>query len=508
MAYGSLSDILDTLCSSVAKLHLAPSRTLSNRWRHERLHMLEKAATAILREPTKIITDTKGHHTLRLEGQFEDCDESEEEAVLLVGQFRRMKISVRNLDKLPRTCRRATLRRVRQALIPYQSKPVVFKPNVGRARCGALFNLRNVVEQRVKLHYMQQPQGRVPPKFGIVICVDATPFWKANATRGDVYIDLADSTRSAGRPSLWSTWFTFDGSDDADPLRLADKLGQLDAQVGELQRDGIATPTVTVEVECFLTGDGKGMCAGHTKLKCRCWHCDLAFEDFGGDNLRPSDFIISIQWGVFLRSIPPTRRVGDMVHCRCKIVNAIFKRLFSDGQISQGRALGPLLRSVVQSVMQAATHIPSEIRDAPRPTKDGNFDLAGGRWFARDQANHAKVVQLIQQHVGPQERVVVGGTRIPLHAVIQRMLLSLWYMEKCWSNKIGLTNKEVESYRWAVGQFANDWRALQWQPTVWVHWTCVHSGWFAAKYRNFYIFLASPPKGGTWSSRWTSAIHF
>ena len=103
-------------------------------------------------------------------------------------------------------------------------------------------------------------------------------------------------------------------------------------------------------------------------------------------------------------------------------------------------------------------------------------------------------MQLIQQHVGPQERVAVGGTSIPLHAVIQRMLLSLWEMEKCWSNKIGLTNKEVESYRRAVGQFANDWRALQWQPTVWVHWTCVHSGWFVVEYRNFYIFSSIPTK--------------
>ena len=251
MAFGSLSEILDTLCSSVAKLHLPASRTLSNGWCHERLCMLEKAATAILRERTKIIKGTKGHRTLRLEGQFENCDESEEEAVLLVGQFLMMRISVCNLDKLPRTCRRATPRRVRQALIPKWPKPVVFKPNVGLAGRGALFNLRDEVEQRVKLRYMQKHQGRVPPKFRIVICVDATPCWKASATRGYVYINLADSTRSAGRPSLWSTWFTFDGSDDADPLRLADKLGQLDARVVELQRDGIATPTVTVEVECF-----------------------------------------------------------------------------------------------------------------------------------------------------------------------------------------------------------------------------------------------------------------
>ena len=30
----------------------------------------------------------------------------------------------------------------------------------------------------------------------------------------------------------------------------------------------------------------------------------------------------------------------------------------------------------MQSVMQAAAHIPSEIGGTPRPTKDGNFDLA------------------------------------------------------------------------------------------------------------------------------------
>ena len=46
---------------------------------------------------------------MQLEGLFEDCDESGEEAVLLVGHFRRMKVSVRNLDKLPRTYRRSTL---------------------------------------------------------------------------------------------------------------------------------------------------------------------------------------------------------------------------------------------------------------------------------------------------------------------------------------------------------------------------------------------------------------
>ena len=178
-----------------------------------------------------------------------------------------MKISVRNLDKIPRTCRRSTLRRVHQALIPYRSKPVVFKPNVGHARCGALFNIPDVVGQRVKWHYTQQPQGCVLPKFRIVIGVDATPFWKASATRGDVYIDLGDSACSAGRPSLWSPWFTFDGSHDA----------HLSRHVAERQRNGIATPqralgtrlnAKVVPAKWFQCSNEKGRNKKSSKLIC------------------------------------------------------------------------------------------------------------------------------------------------------------------------------------------------------------------------------------------------
>ena len=83
----------------------------------------------------------------------------------------------------------------------------------------------------------------------------------------------------------------------------------------------------------------------------------------------------------------------------------------------------------------------------------------------------------------------------------QRMLLSLWYMEKCWSNKIGLTNKEVEWYRRAVGQFANDWRALQWQPTVRYIGHVSSLGGLRLSTAIFIFFPASPPKRGTWNSR-------
>ena len=36
-----------------------------------------------------------------------------------------------------------------------------------------------------------------------------------------------------------------------------------------------------------------------------------------------------VRYGVFLRTIPPARRVGDYCHAAARIVNAIFKRLLA-----------------------------------------------------------------------------------------------------------------------------------------------------------------------------------
>ena len=81
---------------------------------------------------------------------------------------------------------------------------MLFKPSVGRACRRALFNLQEVVEQRLKLQYKGNTERHIPPKFNILICADATPFWKASATRGDVYVDLPGSTWWVGRPSSWT----------------------------------------------------------------------------------------------------------------------------------------------------------------------------------------------------------------------------------------------------------------------------------------------------------------
>ena len=146
----------------------------------------------------------------------------------------------------PRTCRRATLRRLRQALIPYRSKPVVFKPSVGRARCGALFNLASSDPSNA---------NHVDHKLGLpalrVLCAKSTytsPRVALAFQKGGIHANDNTKLRRCA-----SSGFLHVARHHTllhhDPLRLVDKFGQLDAQLGELQRDGIATPTVTVELQ-------------------------------------------------------------------------------------------------------------------------------------------------------------------------------------------------------------------------------------------------------------------
>ena len=88
--------------------------------------------------------------------------------------------------------------------------------------------------------------------------------------------------------------------------------------MADLQREGVVVCGQRYPVLCYLTGDGQGMKAAHHKDRSRGWHYDTAFADLGGENLATCpDFQPRVQWGAFLRDIPPQRRIGDMAHAAC-----------------------------------------------------------------------------------------------------------------------------------------------------------------------------------------------
>ena len=144
------------------------------------------------------------------------------------------------------------------------------------------------------------------PVVKVVISVDATHMWHQSATRCDAFVDVqGEEGRWAGCPSMWSTWFTFDGPDDCGPLRVADEKGGLNAMVADLQKEGVVVCGQRYPVLCYL----KGMKAAHHKEGSRCWHCDTAFADFGGETWRRARISNRVCGGGHSCGISPRRDV-------------------------------------------------------------------------------------------------------------------------------------------------------------------------------------------------------
>ena len=99
--------------------------------------------------------------------------------------------------------------------------------------------------------------------------------------RCDVHIN-ARKEGATGKPSCWSTWWIFDGSDDADAIRAADVRGKLNEQVRQMLQDfqvSLVTGTFHA-VEACLTGDGKAMLNSNFMEGHRCWLCDTPMDQW------------------------------------------------------------------------------------------------------------------------------------------------------------------------------------------------------------------------------------
>ena len=106
MARTSLRKELDIFRERVVLLGLKPGSTLVPKRRDERLAGVEAAAAAILGERVTIAKDSTGKWVMDIkafsDGAVQPEDDSEEEAAELLHEWRRMKLSVRNLLKLRR----------------------------------------------------------------------------------------------------------------------------------------------------------------------------------------------------------------------------------------------------------------------------------------------------------------------------------------------------------------------------------------------------------------------
>ena len=175
-------------------------------------------------------------------------------------------------------------------------------------------------------------------------------------------------------------------------------------------------------------GDGKGMKATHHKDGRRCWHCDTAYADFGGENLRPCPhFQAGVRWGAFLRDIPPERRIGDMAHAASRVCGCVLNRAMADERVSTCPALVNKIKELIIDVNQDAAKIPSDTRLAPQRTT-GCLDITSTPVFIGVTSKRpVQLAVMCKQHSG----VVRVGQHGSFDVFLLRLFVALQYMHRC-----------------------------------------------------------------------------
>ena len=381
----------------------------------------------------------------------------------------------------------------RRALTPYDAVAVRVRGHRDKKRAAAAVPLADLVGEQVRLAPEQEvfTPSSATDKIPVLVCADATPLWRAAATRCDVFVGVwRGGPASAGNPDNWVTWWVMDGSHGRGRLCAMDAEAGLNAQIEHLQSNcNVPFEDGTVlGYEVGMTGDGKGMHVVNYSPDGKCWSCDdhESLELVEGVNEQ-------VRWGASLRAIPTPRRVGDYAHATARRCNATQKRLQQDvsSLVQEGDGVGVIgrLKDVSGDLMQASQNIPQADRVALRPTKKDAFDLTSARVFLDDTQYQHRVVDLLKEYY-PHHRAPNGATKV--YTVVHTILLALAQFRTLWRKKAYLSDVEVEeSERWAK-KLGECWKLMGWKTTVWVHWTVCHRGWFVRKHRTMYFFSSVP----------------
>ena len=192
-----------------------------------------------------------------------------------------------------------------------------------------------------------------------------------------------------------------------------------------------------------MVGDGEGMQSANYSQDTKCWSCDDhdSLELVEGVNEQ-------VRLGAFLRSIPPSRHVGDYAHATARLCTATQKRVQQDvfRWVQEGDSLGVIgrLKDVWGDCMHASNNIRQADRVALRPTKKDAFDLTFACVFIDDTQ---RIVGLLNDYYGNRK---ASNGAIKVYIVVHTMLLALGHFHTLWRTKDCYLDVGVEkTERWA-----------------------------------------------------------
>ena len=197
----------------------------------------------------------------------------------------------------------------------------------------------------------------------------------------------------------------------------------------------------------------------------------------------------AVNYGAFLRSIPVHRRVGDYAHAAARILYGVYKRLCT----SCGPRCGGEMRDYLASVAPAAKHLTAAERaGAPASSSKTGINITDAHLFLSSEAHVANFVAIVQQYQHDVKVPFGDGRQLLCHIVVKYLLISLATVYKKWRQKCTFSPSDQSAYLKEVNSFRACWVALNWKPTVWVHWMCAHSVDVLASNCNLYAFSSLP----------------
>lgn len=198
------------------------------------------------------------------------------------------------------------------------------------------------------------------------------------------------------------------------------------------------------------------------------------------------NFLSGPRYGAYLRCIPPQNRVGDYVHCNCRVVNVILKRLLSE--FADSRASGPL-KDIIQHIILQSQGLPLPERLAPRHTKTGTLDLTAATLFVTNIELHGRIGQCAKELT---RKLIYGHGQLNMASAVQMLCKNLHQLHSFWRQKTDLSPFDLTSYHNVTIQFGKLWHSLGWKVSTWVHWVVRHSSALVNLHKNLYMFSSIP----------------
>ena len=134
-------------------------------------------------------------------------------------------------------------------------------------------------------------------------------------------------------------------------------------------------------------------------------------------------------YGAYLRCIPPCNRVGDYVHCNCRVVNIFLKRLLSE--FTDQREAAPL-KDIITKIILQSQGLPLPERLAPRHTKTGTFDLTAATLFVTNIELHGGISMYAKAIT---RKVPYGQWHMNMGVIVQMICKNLNQLHSFWRQK-------------------------------------------------------------------------